>query len=71
MDMEQDPFSRWLDGFDAAANYLLETGVERDVVLGLNVVLRTVNLARLQALVATRRAALDAALADAPLVEAA
>jgi len=69
--MTDDPFTAWLSGFDAAADYLLALGVDRAIVLELNQVLQVVNLVRMEALVKIRRDALDRALADAPLIEAA
>jgi hypothetical protein len=71
MTTDDDPFTAWLRGFDAAADHLLAVGVDRTVVLELNRVLQVINLLRAAALVTIRRDALDQALSDAPLVEAA
>jgi len=69
--MTDDPFSNWLSGFDAAADHLLAIGVDRAVVLELTAHLHVINILRMQALVKIRRDALDRALAEAPLTEAA
>ena len=66
-----DPFTAWLNGFDAAADHLLAIGVERDVVVGLAAILQVINLRRMEALVQLRRDVLDAALDSAPMVETA
>ena len=66
-----DPFTAWLNGLDQAADHLLAIGVDRAIVLGLVAHLQLINVERWAALARIRRDALDQALADAPMIEAA